>query len=150
MRQASASPPGACKQGGWEKTHQFSVELVAPVFVHVPQQEPPSGVGPGGTLRPSASSLVEVAPAQVSSRMDYHRDLVRSRAVSRRLAAFLHRCAETTENVALLCLGGLPKRARAQSNDAHLSFSLSEVRSILVVMAPGLNECLLNMTSPLW
>ena len=106
-RQASASPPGGCKQGGCEK---FSVELVAPVSVHVPQQEPQSSEGPGGSIscfpgnlssmeliRPSASSHVEVAPAQVCALVT-HEHPQRLRGHSRRLAAFL---------------GGLRKRERA-------------------------------------
>ena len=41
--------------------------------------------------------------------------------MSRRLTALLHKCAETTENVALLCLCGLRKTDRAlKRNDAPL------------------------------
>ena len=66
------------------------------------------------------------------------------RAMSRRLAATLHG-VETTENVALPCLGGLRKSATAENDDAPLD--LLRLRGTLHagLMAPCSNMFLLNM-----
>ena len=121
--------------------NQFSTDLVAPCCctfqmstvsrrLKKPQQslgaqpEPQSGEEPASCISCSpgnaasvelirqsseaTSSQVEVAP-----HCAMHELPSKSRVVSQRLAALLHKCVETTENVALPCLSGLRKTDHA-------------------------------------
>ena len=79
------------------------------------------------------------------SRVPSRGDSSRSRVGSRSLAALLHRCVETTENVAMLCLGGLRKSERARNGASLVLLALGDTVRVLVVMVPCSNAFLLNM-----